>query len=341
MESAGVAGPFPRPGSAGEVTPSHVELHTTDVDEARAFCRGMFYAPLHVVPVGDARTFAFSGDVVQLGPITVGEISYGTDMRVSTADLESAYHVLAPLTGSLESRHRGTVVTADPTRAAVYWPVGDIDLLWPGDCRLLSVKVERAALERELNVALDRQVVTPLPLGASFDLAGGPGRTWAALVRLLHAELREPEGLAGQPRMAAGWRDLVVSSLALTVEHPHGEELEGLRGPRRPRPVKRTLDAMHAEPWRQFTAADLAAIAGVGVRVLQESFRRHVGMPPLAYLRRLRLDGVHAELSRADPWQVSVSEVAYKWGFTHLGRFAGAYRARYGVPPSQTLKERG
>jgi transcriptional regulator GlxA family with amidase domain len=160
------------------------------------------------------------------------------------------------------------------------------------------------------------------------------------MVRLLHNELRGTDGLASQPRMAARWRDMVVSGLALTVEHPYGEEPAGIQGPCRPRTVKRTLDAMHAEPWRPFNAADLASIAGVGVRVLQESFRQHVGMPPLTYLRRLRLDGVHGELSRSDPWQVSVSEVAYRWGFTHLGRFAGAYRARYGVSPSQTLRER-
>jgi AraC-like DNA-binding protein len=321
-------------------TPFHAELHTADVEEARAFCRELFYAPLRMTMVGDAASFAFSGDVVRLGPVTVGEISYGTEMHLSTGDLESSYHVLAPLAGSLESRHRGTVVLADPTRAAVYRPIGDIDVFWGRDCRLLSIKVERGALERQLDAALDRQVVTPLPLGASFDLVDGPGRTWAALVRLLHTELRGPDGLAGQPRMAARWRDLVLSGLALTVEHPYGGEPAGLQGPRRPRPVKRTLDAMHADPGRQFSTRDLAEIAGVGVRVLQESFRQHVGMPPLVYLRRLRLDGVHAELCRSDPWQVSVSEVAYRWGFTHLGRFAGAYRARYGVPPSQTLKDR-
>ncbi|HEY0001251.1 MAG TPA: AraC family transcriptional regulator, partial [Actinoplanes sp.] len=221
-----------------------------------------------------------------------------------------------------------------------YRPVGDIDLEWPGNCRLLSVKVDRAALERELDAALDQRIVSPLLLGASFDLVDGPGRTWTALVRLLHHELRGAYGLASQPRMAARWRDMVVSGLALTVEHPYGEEPAGMQGPRRPRTVKRALDAMHAEPWRQFTVTDLAAVAGVGVRVLQEAFRQHVGMSPLTYLRRLRLDGVHAELSRGDPWQVSVSEVAYRWGFTHLGRFAGAYRSRYGVAPSQTLRER-
>ncbi|GAA0569025.1 AraC family transcriptional regulator [Paractinoplanes ferrugineus] len=322
-------------------TPVHIALHTRDVAEAKAFCRQMFYGPLQVTPIGDLSGFAFSGDVVMLGPVTVGEISYGADMHVNIGDLETAYHVLAPLTGTLRSRHRGATVLADSTRAAVFRPVGDIDLYWPGDCRLLSVKVERAALERELDAALDQRFVSPLLLGESFDLVDGPGRTWAALVRLLHAELCAENGLIRQPRMASRWRDMVVSGLALTVEHPYGvDEPAGLQGPRRPRTVKRALDAMHAEPWHQFTAAELASVGGVGIRVLQESFRQHVGMSPLTYLKRLRLDGVHAELSRSDPWQVNVSEVAYRWGFTHLGRFAGAYRERFGVSPSQTLRDR-
>jgi transcriptional regulator GlxA family with amidase domain len=105
--------------------------------------------------------------------------------------------------------------------------------------------------------------------------------------------------------------------------------------------VKRALDVMHAEPWRNYTIKDLAAVAGVGVRVLQESFRQHVGVSPLTYLRRIRLDGVHAELSRSDPGQASVSEIAYRWGFTHLGRFAGSYRERFGVSPSHTLRGPG
>lgn len=328
-------------GGALPEPPVHVALRTTDVDEARAFCRSMFYGPLRMDPVGDRTGFAFDGDVVMLGPITVGEISYGSDVHLRIGDLHTAYHVLAPLTGTLLSRHGGTTVVADPTLAAVYRPVGDIDLDWPGTCRLLSVKVDRHALERELDAGLDQRIVSPLLLGASFDTAGGPGRTWAALVRLLHAELRDEAALAAQPRMAARWRDMLISGLALSVEHPYGaEEPAGMQGPRRPRTVKRALDAMHAEPGRQYTAADLAGIAGVGVRVLQESFRQHVGMSPLTYLRRIRLDGVHAELARGDPWQVSVSEVAFRWGFTHLGRFAGAYRIRFGVLPSETLRDR-
>jgi AraC-like DNA-binding protein len=293
----------------GGLVPNHVELRTTDMARARAFCQKFYYEPLRIDPVGDPGRFDFRADLVELGPITVGEVGYGTDIRVAIGSLETAYHVLVPLTGELRSRHRGAEVLADPTRAAVFRPTGDIELDWPGNCRLLSVKVERGALERELDAALDQRVVSPLPLGASFDLVDGPGRTWVALV------------------------------LALSVEHPYGEEPAGLQGPFRPRTVKRALDVMHAEPWRPLTTTELAAASGVGVRVLQDAFRQHVGMSPMTYLRRLRLDGVHAELTRCDPGSDSVSEVAYRWGFTHLGRFAGAYRARFGVPPSATLRD--
>jgi AraC-like DNA-binding protein len=316
--------------------PVFAALRTADIDEARSFCRAMYYAPLKMQPLGRAAGFDFSGDVVQLGPITLGEVSCGADMQLTSGDLETAYHVLAPLCGVMQSRHRDAVVAASPRRATLYRPVGDIELAWPGDCRLLSVKIDRAALEQEIAVALGRHSAPP-PLGASFDVTSGSGRSWASLVRLLYAELRNPDSLVRQPQMARRWWQLVLSGLALTVEHPYCDDLAGPTA-LRPRPVKRTLDAMHAAPGHPFTAPELAGIAGVGTRVLQEAFRRHVGMPPMTYLRELRLAGAHDELSKADPWQVNVSEVAVRWGFAHLGRFAGAYRARYGVSPSQTLR---
>ncbi|MET8149834.1 AraC family transcriptional regulator [Actinoplanes sp. NPDC049668] len=330
MDTAGAVGQQPVADTPGGDVAVYASLRTRDVDEARAFCRRLYYGPLEVTPTGSLEDFAFSGEVVQLGPITIGEISYGAEICLASGSLETAYHVLAPLTGGVHVRHGGAATTADPSRAALFRPVGDIDLRWSADCRLISFKVDRLALERELGPML--------PPGATFGVAGGPGRAWLALIRLLHAEARQADGLSLLPQLLRQWRELAVSSLAQVVAHP-GAGTTARPTARRPRTVKRTLDAMHAEPGRPFTAAELAAIAGVGIRVLQESFRQHVGVPPLTYLRRLRLERVHAELSRAGPDQLSVSEVATRWGFTHLGRFAGAYRERYGVSPSQTLRD--
>ncbi len=35
---------------------------------------------------------------------------------------------------------------------------------------------------------------------------------------------------------------------------------------------------------------------------------------------------------------LSVTDVAFKWGFTHLGRFSQEYKRRYGELPSSTRR---
>jgi AraC-like DNA-binding protein len=45
-----------------------------------------------------------------------------------------------------------------------------------------------------------------------------------------------------------------------------------------------------------------------------------------------------AHLRAARPGEVTVAEVAAKWGFWHLGRFASTYRATFGELPSQSLR---
>jgi transcriptional regulator GlxA family with amidase domain len=72
------------------------------------------------------------------------------------------------------------------------------------------------------------------------------------------------------------------------------------------------------------------------VRSLQAGFRKFKETTPAAYLRRIRLEAVHAELSLSEN-RLPVREVALKWGFTQMGRFAAQYRARFGHYPSETL----
>jgi transcriptional regulator GlxA family with amidase domain len=59
----------------------------------------------------------------------------------------------------------------------------------------------------------------------------------------------------------------------------------------------------------------------------------------MTYLREVRLTRAHDELQRAEPGEVSVAEVAARWGFTHLGRFGVTYRSKFGVAPSRTLRD--
>jgi AraC-like DNA-binding protein len=82
---------------------------------------------------------------------------------------------------------------------------------------------------------------------------------------------------------------------------------------------------------------ELASSLGVGQRTLYAAFVEVYGLPPMAFRRAVQLDRVRHRLA-AQPQRASVTEVAFDEGFTHLGRFAGAYHRRFGELPSDTLR---
>ncbi len=85
------------------------------------------------------------------------------------------------------------------------------------------------------------------------------------------------------------------------------------------------------------TVGCVASAAGVSPRTLQATFRAVVRTTPTAYIRSVRLDRARADLAdRGGPG--TVTEVATRWGFNHLGRFAADYRTRFGESPSQTRR---
>ena len=73
----------------------------------------------------------------------------------------------------------------------------------------------------------------------------------------------------------------------------------------------------------------LSAITGkLGLLGIDRGDRREVNI-------RVRLARAHDDLCRGDAR--TVAGVAHSWGFTHLGRFAGAYQRREGTTPSATV----
>jgi AraC-like DNA-binding protein len=76
---------------------------------------------------------------------------------------------------------------------------------------------------------------------------------------------------------------------------------------------------------------------GVAERELRRISQRHIGLSPRRYLLLYRMQLVNRSLrSRTSPSR-SVSEVACRFGFWQMGRFAASYRELFGELPSATL----
>jgi AraC-like DNA-binding protein len=76
--------------------------------------------------------------------------------------------------------------------------------------------------------------------------------------------------------------------------------------------------------------------SGYSRRSLELIFHRSVGMTPGRWFTNIRLNGALRELVAPAP-NCSVTDVATRWGFRHLSRFAEQYHKAFGELPNQTL----
>jgi AraC-like DNA-binding protein len=94
-----------------------------------------------------------------------------------------------------------------------------------------------------------------------------------------------------------------------------------------PRP--RAREIIHDSVEETISIAALAAQVGVSVRSLQSGFRHFLGVTPLEYVRRHRLEKLHSALMESDG-AASVTELMLECGIVNFGRYAQYYRQQYG-----------
>jgi AraC family ethanolamine operon transcriptional activator len=104
---------------------------------------------------------------------------------------------------------------------------------------------------------------------------------------------------------------------------------------------RRAREMVEDQPDEPIGVTQLARRLGVPSEILRSAFKETVGVGPGLWLRLKRLDGARRDLLAAEGSDRTVSDIAMKWGFWHLGRFSAYYAALYGEPPSRTVRGHG
>lgn len=237
--------------------------------------------------------------------------------------------------GAVSFAASGRSVVGDRARGVVLDYAERVDMRWRPGTEQFMVAMERERLERGLRGLVEDAPDAPLVFEPGLDVDGG-GRAVIGAVASLRALLAHSPGQV--PAVLAGEVEhAVVTALLLGTRHNHRERIFRRSPPAPRRVLRRVLDLVESAHDSTLTVADLAACAGTSERALHAAFRRELGTTPMAYLRGRRLEAAREDLLAAEPGD-GVAAVAMRHGFSHLGRFAAAYRARFGETPSSTLR---
>lgn len=295
------------------------------------------YLPVRVLPQGPGTDFEMQMAVLPVGTMTAGVLSVSTSTRITVEEATTQFHLNLTLRGRVVSRRSSSArIVTEMGGGVLFDPGQDADILWSDDCGQLCLMIPRETLESELANLVGRALTTPLAFSPHVRLNGLAGRLLAPLVQMLLSELHDPTAVRRFPTVGRHLEGLILDGLLLGQQHNHFELLDRPGSAART-PIQRAVDLVEAMPEQPWTTARLAQEVHLSVRALQEGFRRHHDLPPMAYVREVRLRRAHRMLLEADPDDIRVQDVATYLGFLHLGRFSTTYRERFGETPSTTL----
>lgn len=277
-------------------------------------------------------------DQDKCGPVDLHRLTFGMTCESEGSPLGVFYfgHVLR---GTLTYHHRGGRYTYGAGDAYLAGQPGEAYGAVMDHADFECVGIGAALLDQVAGTAPGRRP-SPVRFTGYRPATSAGTRLWLRTHRFIRDQLRHQEA-ASEPLVGgAAARLLVAVALAVFPNNgPAGPTIEDRRDAH-PATLRRAVAFIDGNAHLDITIADIADAAAVTRRAVQLAFQRHLGTSPTAYLRRVRLDHAYQDLKQASPGDgLTVTAVAYRWGFPNPSRFAADYRRAYGVSPSRTLRQ--
>lgn len=213
--------------------------------------------------------------------------------------------------------------------------------LRPGDATLIDGKRSSEFLydgySRQLSLHLPVRVVSAYGAGWNGKVAAAIlGLGYAAV---LHSLLVRSVAEAGNlsPVDAALLRTQLIEGVTHVLSADAAQRTSSASAPREDEwtRIRGLLQRHLGDP--DFDCEAAAHCACVSVRQLQRMFQFR-GLTFGAWLRRERLERCYFDLRQSSGTRATVTEVAFRWGFSDLAYFSRAFSAHFGLSPREARR---
>jgi AraC-like DNA-binding protein len=182
-----------------------------------------------------------------------------------------------------------------------------------------------------LDQARPHPLLNELPEVIHLSARAGRHPALRATLDLLDMELEQVRPGSGA-MMPALLDLLLLHVLRAWLDEHAGDNATGWVAALHDPAVAAALGALHQEPSRQWTVAELGVRAGLSRAAFARRFTALIGQPPLTYLTWWRLTLAARLLRESD---TPLSTVAREVGYASEFAFAHAFKRQYGQPPGR------
>jgi AraC-like DNA-binding protein len=324
---------FPSVTPADSVLSAYGLCQTSDIEEARSvgehiFCRNTIYSrdPQFNTRVNYRRA----------GSLGVGRMTYGGETIIDPDVMESFALIQVPIRGRELIESDGKPVLFEAEQGVVLNAHARTRIHHMANTEKIIVRVDNDVVKRHCQQHLGRTLQKDVEFNTGMALNTPDGRNFVQMLAWMCDVLSNSNKLS--PLLSKQLESTFVGTLLSCQPNNYSAELHEDKGQSiAPSFVKRIEHYIEEHAHEPISVGDLAEYAGVSTRSLFSAFRRFRNISPMHYLKEVRLRRVHDELQQAQPSSGTVTAVAFRWGFSHLGHFTTDYKRRFGETPSETL----
>jgi AraC-like DNA-binding protein len=328
--------PAALPALAGFDFDRHRLFESADLDETRELC-GRVFNPHQLRVLGRGQALHARMDHRALGDVSLNRLTWGAAVGVDPDRLDTYYLLSMPVEGAASFRLGDEVVEVSPRCAGIVNASQRFRFEASQKFTQIVVRIERNAIENAWQALTGRPVERPIDFVCCVPTSDAAWRALEPVVSLLARSAADEQHAAALPFLHARLTEVFATMLLLN--QPHSASGHAVSGPlgRSAWLAKQAEAYMDEHLEEALTVSVVARACGAPIRTLQAAFNRAHGCGPMAWLRARRLQAVRDALAtNGQPAHITIAETALRWGFTHLGEFSRAYRARFGETPSAT-----
>lgn len=270
------------------------------------------------------------------GSLNLCRLEYSEDVSIEPDALEQFYLIQIPTKGYAEIDYANHKFISYAQVASLLSPSQAVKMRWRAGSPQLILKINKDDFLFHCRQHLPHFQQQALIFDPKLDFSRPSGTYFLQLLRTLINALDTQQHPLHYPLAFKQFESSLFNALIYGQANNSQEHLQQANKVVSPYFIKRTEAYIRDNLHEALNVEILAAQAGISVRTLFNGFKNYLGTTPMAYLKELRFEQAHLELINNE--HASVTDVAFKWGFTHLGRFSQEYKRRYGRLPSSVHK---